>query len=125
MSTTTDPDTRAAFISGLRELADFLAANPDVPVPSYGTSIQLCPLKGDDDANLLAVREFSAAIGVPAPDGFTKDGRADAGRTFGPIRYHAYASTRAHTDLYNAAQRVAQEYEDSITAGSAEIARAA
>ena len=48
MSFTTDPGTRQAFISGLRNLADYLTSNPSVPVPRYGTEIHLCASSTDD-----------------------------------------------------------------------------
>ena len=43
MSLTTDPATRQAFITGLRDLADYLDQHPAVPVPTYGTDPPVPP----------------------------------------------------------------------------------
>ena len=43
-----DPDARAAFITGLYQLADYLAENPGIPVPAHGTTI-LVPLDDQED----------------------------------------------------------------------------
>src|SRR6185437_13085584 len=39
----TDPDVRAAFITGLRQLADFLDANPDLPCPLTASASTFMP----------------------------------------------------------------------------------
>ena len=39
----TDPDTRKAYITALHELADYLTANPAIPVPRYGTTATAGP----------------------------------------------------------------------------------
>ena len=48
MSLSTDTATRQAFITGLRDLADYLDRHPAVPVPAYGTEILLCASSADD-----------------------------------------------------------------------------
>ncbi|MFI6549629.1 hypothetical protein ACIBO9_40930 [Streptomyces prunicolor] len=79
---------RAAFIAGLRELADFLTANPSVLVPrnaSFGVFV--------DAANSTARREgaehVADPLGVPVED--LGEGYYDARRTFGPIAYSVVA----------------------------------
>ena len=79
---------RAAFIAGLRELADFLTANPSVLVPrnaSFGVFV--------DAANSTARREgaehIAALHGVLVED--LGEGYYDARRTFGPIAYSVVA----------------------------------
>lgn len=106
-------DAREAFVAGLRELADFLAADPAVPVPKYGETI-LLTTHGDDDENRRAVDEFAAAVGAAAPDGWDEYGSYAASRAFGPVTYKAVAHSAASMDLYHESQRVAQEYRDSV-----------
>jgi hypothetical protein len=75
----TNPTARAAAV-GLRELADWLDANPSVPF--YGTRLLLALHTN------AAVVEFAEAQGWPvAYDG---EGNASAARAFGPIAYRAY-----------------------------------
>ena len=79
---------RTAFIAGLRELADFLTANPAALVPrtaSFGVFI--------DAANSVARRagaeHVAAPLGVPVED--IGEGYYDARREFGPIAYSVIA----------------------------------
>jgi hypothetical protein len=44
--TYSDPTQRAAFIGGLRALADYLESNPEVPAPIYST-VHTFPPDGD------------------------------------------------------------------------------
>lgn len=53
-----DDDERRARISGLRELADFLAAHPEIPVHDYDLNIQLYGF--DKDALVAVVRAGGA-----------------------------------------------------------------
>jgi hypothetical protein len=39
--TTADEKARAAYIQGLRELADFLEAHPDLPMPFWGVTVNV------------------------------------------------------------------------------------
>jgi hypothetical protein len=56
------PDSRAQKIAGLRQLADALAANPDMPLPYFGSS-QPLPwyLLDDKDAAATVVRALPCA----------------------------------------------------------------
>ncbi|MGW3321077.1 hypothetical protein [Streptomyces virginiae] len=66
--------------NGLRELADWLDANPDVPLQATRILLAL--------STNPAVAEFAAQHGWPVTrDG---EGNASAERTFGPITFHAY-----------------------------------
>jgi hypothetical protein len=57
MSETTVPDsTRAAYIRGLREVAAFLEAHPDLPTPSYGGSLNAFVSTRADLAAIARVR---------------------------------------------------------------------
>lgn len=83
---TTDCTVRAEFIAGLRRLADFLAANPKVPVPSTGADIIVHAL-GSDDEQRAAIDRIAALIDRPASDG----DHYTTTRDFGPITYRAVA----------------------------------
>ncbi|WP_248965419.1 hypothetical protein [Sphaerisporangium perillae] len=83
---TTDPSARTEFIAGLRRLADFLAANPKVPIPAYGTDIQVNTFGTDSDKR-AAVDRIAELIASPATDGTTYETTRD----FGPITYRAAA----------------------------------
>jgi hypothetical protein len=87
---------RAAFIAGLRGLADFLAAHPGVPVPPgyHETTILVFP-DGDSDAERQAgVDQAAAVLGVPAADP-RSCGYYSAARSFGPVIYEALAISDA------------------------------
>jgi hypothetical protein len=64
----TDTDRRAAYTAGLRALADALAANPDLPLPSEGS---LWPLSipfhsgGMNDEDRAAALASAARILIP------------------------------------------------------------
>jgi hypothetical protein len=98
---TTDPATREAFIAGLRELADFLAARTAVAVPSYGADITVQPY-GTDEKEAAEIDGFADAAGVAVLDerdggdrnGF-HSGRYSATREFGPVIYRAFTYTTA------------------------------
>lgn len=107
MSATTDPDARKAFVDGLRALARFLAAHPDVPVPEYRTDI-LMGLPGDDDEARRGVSAFAAMTGAAVTDTWDKDGHCNAHRAFGPVTLRAYAVSAA---------RMAVHYAESSYAG--------
>lgn len=79
---------REAFIAGLRELADFLTANPAVLVPSHPSFALL--VSADDAATRERSAKYAAApLGVPVDD--IGQGYYDACRTFGPIAYNVIA----------------------------------
>ncbi|MGM9381491.1 hypothetical protein [Streptomyces antibioticus] len=75
---------RAAFLAGLRELVDFLTANPAVAVPRHVSVVVLVDAS-DSAARLDGVEFVAAPLGVPAED--IGRGYFDARRDFGPISY--------------------------------------
>ena len=68
MSDPADTATRAGFITGLRELADYLAANPGVPVPPHGDCLTVS-VNFTEEGGAFQVRE--AASPRPARVGAT------------------------------------------------------
>jgi hypothetical protein len=82
---------RAAWVAGLRELADFLEGHPDVPVPpAYHEGIIHEFPDGDTDAERRAgVDRAARAMGVPATE--TRNAHYKASVRFGPIAYEVIA----------------------------------
>ena len=102
MSNHTDPTGRTSpivpgdlfarhqTITGLRALADFLEANPGVPVNEYGTTIHV-PIRAADDASAAALVDHAAALlGVNAAHDTQRGGHYRATRTFGRITYTVF-----------------------------------
>jgi len=94
---------RQAFITGLQNLACYLASHPDLPVPRYGTEI-LLSASSTDDGGCAEVDHFARQLGVTPEDDLDRSGHYGAVRSFGPIGYrmtaisdHAVACYRAET----------------------------
>jgi hypothetical protein len=75
---------RAAFLAGLRELADFLTANPAVVVPRRASVVVLVDAS-DSAGRREGVASVAAPLGVPTGD--LGRGYFDARREFGPVAY--------------------------------------
>jgi hypothetical protein len=82
---------RAAWVTGLRELADFLEGHPDVPVPpAYHEGVIHEFPDGETDAERRAgVDRAAGAMGVPAAE--TRGGHYKASVRFGPVAYEVVA----------------------------------
>jgi hypothetical protein len=84
-------DQRAALVAGLRELADFIEAHPDLPVPETFTETRVEPhLHGTDEEDRAEVDRIAAIIGaVPET---TRGGHYQVSRKFGGgVTYRAIA----------------------------------
>lgn len=101
MSPTTDPDTRQAFITALRDLADYLDRHPAVPVPRYGTEIQLCASSADD-GGCAQVNHFARHTGATIDNRLAHSGHYEAVRSFGPVGYRIIAISDARMARYYA-----------------------
>src|SRR2546427_426565 len=101
MSPTTDPSTREAFITGLRDLADYLASHPAVPVPPYGTEIHLCASSADD-GGCTQVNRFARQLDATVENSLAHSGHYEAVRSFGPVGYRMTAISDARMALYYA-----------------------
>ena len=86
-----DPAERGAFISGLRELADYLESNPEVPVPSY-SPVYTFPPDGEWAEMRAEIDATAARLGVIAR--LAGGGHYVATRSFGPVGYSAVAIPR-------------------------------
>jgi hypothetical protein len=80
-------EKRAERIAAIRELADWLAANPDMPMPSYKLDVQVHLQNGYDGTeteNLNRVRKLAASLGIETNE------RADD-RTIMRVTFGRYA----------------------------------
>lgn len=87
---------RAALTQGLRDLADWLDANPHIPVGRYPRgSVDYCASTfADDGAGAAEVTTLRALDGFTTPESsIDDDGRVHyrAVRQFGPVEYRAFA----------------------------------
>jgi hypothetical protein len=90
----TDAENRAEFIAALRAMADFLAANPAVPVPLYGDQITLCA-DSFEDGGKAQVDHIASVLSGTITDDTGNGGHYQANRDFGPLTYTAVAIPEA------------------------------
>ncbi|MFI7618263.1 hypothetical protein ACIBP6_44295 [Nonomuraea terrae] len=92
-------DHRRAFINGLLNLAIFLEAHPDVPVPLASVAIRAFPAKGTDDEMRAEVDRVAGLLGREIDPGHLPYGHYMTGIEFGPVHYEftaILAAARAH-----------------------------
>ncbi|GAA2156431.1 hypothetical protein [Actinomadura napierensis] len=105
---------RHQVITGLRALADFLEANPAVPVPEYGETFDVFPRDCDDDCSAALVDHVAALLGVEPDDDRPLGGHYTASRSFGRIIYRI-----VHVPDRNRRELDAQlSYRDNIRIGT-------
>jgi hypothetical protein len=97
----TDPDDRQQFVTGLRQLADYLAGHPDIPVPLYGTTINL-NLDGADHGGREQVNAIAQLMDTPVLDNTGEYGHYTTEKSFGDITYRAAAIPDAAMARYRA-----------------------
>jgi hypothetical protein len=85
---------RARLIAGLRDLAEFLDQNPQVPAPRY-TDLLVFSSRGTDAEMFAEVDVIAVQVGVTASQNDTPDGHYIASRYFGPVQYRAVAIPQA------------------------------
>ena len=80
---------RQALISGLRELADFLESNPDVPAPAC-TDMLVFPPFASDAEKRREIDVIASRIGSAART-YSSYRHYQTSRRFGPVQYRAVA----------------------------------
>jgi hypothetical protein len=80
---------RHQTITGLRALADFLEANPAVPVCEYGQDYSLHVRTETDASAVTEVDRIAALLGSPVRDDTGRGGHYSVVKTFGRITYRA------------------------------------
>ncbi len=83
-------EERDRLIAGLRELADFLNQNPQVPAPR-STDLLVFPPNGSDAEMFAEIDAIAGLIGAVASDAGSPRGHYSAQRDFGPVQYRAVA----------------------------------
>src|ERR1700691_4123855 len=81
-----DSPERDAVVTGLRALADYLAANPAVPIPPHGWAASV-HAEGTDSEQFSQVDLVSEIIGERPVDQRAAIGHHLVQRSFGPITY--------------------------------------
>ena len=90
MSHYANSDERSRLIAGLRDLAEFLDQNPQIPVPRR-TDLLVFPPDGSDTEMFAEVDVVAQQIGATASSADSPAGHYSAARDFGPVRYRAVA----------------------------------
>uniref|UniRef100_UPI003F491EE1 hypothetical protein n=1 Tax=Actinomadura rifamycini TaxID=31962 RepID=UPI003F491EE1 len=101
---------RHQTITGLRALADFLEANPAVPVEEYGQTFHLSVCDLDDASGAAVVDRVAALLGVDVCDETARGGHYTATKTFGRISYKIVHIPARAWDEY----RARDSYHDSV-----------
>jgi hypothetical protein len=83
-------EQRVRLIAGLRDLADFLDQNPDVPVPRRADML-VFPPEASDAEMFAEIDTIAELIGSTASDADSPRGHYSAVRDFGPVQYRAIA----------------------------------
>ena len=83
-------EQRVRLIAGLRDLADFLNQNPDVPAPSRA-DLLVFPPEASDAEMFAEIDTIAVLIGSTASDADSPRGHYSAVRSFGPVQYRAVA----------------------------------
>ncbi|HEV3381094.1 MAG TPA: hypothetical protein VG142_08965 [Trebonia sp.] len=90
MSYYANSEERDRLIAGLRELAEFLDQNPQVPAPRSADLLVFPP--NVSDAEMFAeIDAIAGHIGALASDADSPRGHYSAQRDFGPVQYRAVA----------------------------------
>lgn len=86
-----DTEDRAALIKGMRELADFLEARPDIPAPrrsDCGTVF----VNGTIAGKRAQIDHAARLLGAPVTDNTARGGHYSVTRSFGPVVYEMIAT---------------------------------
>ena len=83
-------EQRVRLIAGLRDFADFLEQNPDVPAPRRA-DLLVFPPEASDAEMFAEIDTIAELIGSTASDADSPSGHYSAVRNFGPVQYRAIA----------------------------------
>ena len=81
-------EERSSLISGLRELADFLEQNPEVPARRWA-DLMIFPPASTDQEMKAGIDTIAALIGADIKDDTADDGHYTTARGFGAVQYRA------------------------------------
>lgn len=94
----TDPQHRKEYIDGLRQLADYLDANQDLPVPAEGTEIIIIASDAEE-GGISQILDLSLGLAASFAE---RNGFYRTARTFGPVTYKGVSQTRAQLAQFRA-----------------------
>ena len=83
---------RSQLVAGLRDLAEYLESNPDVPAPWDGATVYVFPSDGSNDQRRAEIDGIASHVGAQ-PFEFVP-GHYVASRYFGSVEYRAIAIDR-------------------------------
>ena len=83
---------RSQLVAGLRDLAEYLESNPDVPAPWNETTVYVFPPDGSNEGRRAEIDVIATHVGSQ-PCEFTP-GHYVVSRYFGPVEYRAIAIDR-------------------------------
>ncbi|MFI6802614.1 hypothetical protein [Streptosporangium canum] len=86
-----DPERRTAFITGLRELADFVETNPEIPIPRASIPVHYFPERVTDSEMCAEVDRIAELLGTDIDPVHLPHDHYTTARHFGPISYEAVA----------------------------------
>ncbi len=90
-------EERVRLIAGLRDLADFLDQNSEVPVPCRA-DVLVFPTEASDAEMFAEIDTIAELIGSAASDADNPRGHYSAVRNFGPVQYRAVAIPHSARD---------------------------
>jgi hypothetical protein len=97
-------EEHSSLIVGLRDLADFLEENPEVPAPRWA-DVLVFPPDGTDKEMKTEIERVAILIDGTVSDQAADNGHYTASRKFGPVQYRAVAiparwqARRAENDI--------------------------
>ncbi|WP_436758296.1 hypothetical protein [Streptosporangium sp. V21-05] len=97
----TTTDKRTAMITGLRDLATFLEANPELPIP-HEVSALCFPARGTDAEMTAEVDRIATLLGTEVDAEDASYSHYRTGINFGPVRYGALAVLAHRRARYDA-----------------------
>jgi len=83
-------EQRVRLVAGLRDLADFLDQNPDVPAPREA-DLLVFPSEASDAEMFAEINRVAELIGSDASDSSSPNGHYSVVRSFGPVHYRTVA----------------------------------
>lgn len=104
-----DDPSRAALIKGLRDFADYLEANPDIPASSASElSVQLST-HGTDAEKQQDIEDLAALMGV-APYWYGRgETHYQVGVKFGPVHFFGCAVMTDYSEEIHEIERLGRE----------------
>ena len=93
--------SREELIAGLRDLAGYLKANPDLPTP-FNIGVMAFPDRDRDAAICTEIDHVAELLGSKPIDERTEHGHHSVARSLGPVTYSAVAilADRARHDAH-------------------------